>query len=412
MMSFLYFKRHNKKSLKLLSAIANTSDYIQDLLIERYFKEDSHIPPTLENVVEDLSVIYHHLINTPFKMTFLYINPFSGKFIRITTDPFHTEGENKSSYMFIYEDSIFNKDYFNAFEIVIKKVNILQEHTFNNDFENFQSSLYHEMAHAHCLNYLGGDRHYKEVSADLASVIYFIKKNNLSLDEAKKHIDNVIKIRLNTAYMFSYVRDFCIKKRIHATEQALILFRNMNLSHLKFLHQLSDNDIPRFVIYWLDSMMGLLNNVYHVDFTNKSLIKFLFYNTFNQNLLKTDSLIRFSIRVKHASSGERKLLHKKIHQQPDLSDEELDLMTEFYLLNVLTNLDIFNDFMTTHLLHSNFNYTVERLFNNDDYQYAFLDVIKKLEQYKITKNQKYNHIPFNYNIKDLNNFMTNSNCKI
>lgn len=411
-MLFSYFRSHEKESLKLLDKIANTPDHIHDLLIERYFKEHSHMPPVLNNVVEDLSVIYYHLMNTPRKMTFLYTNPFSGKYIRISTDPFHVDGENKSSYMLICEDSIIKKDYFNAFEIVMKKVNMLQEHTFDTDFESFQSAIYHEMAHAHFLNYLGGDRHYKEASADLASVIYFIKKNNVSLEEAKKHIDNVIRIRLSTAYMFSYVRDLCVKPRIHATEQVLILFRNINLAQLTFLQQLPDTDILRFVLYWLDSMKRLLKNIYHVDFNNKSLVKFLFYNTFNEKLLKTDSMTRFYLRIKHAPTNQHKRLIEKRHQQLELSGDETNLMTEFYLLNVSNNLGIFNDFMTTHLLHSNFDYTVKSLFNQDDYQYAFLDVIKKIEQYDIIKKQKYNYIPFNYNMKDLNNFMMNSNCKI
>jgi len=410
-MLFSYFRFQEKESLKILNKIANTPDHISDLLIERYFKEHSHIPPIIENLVEDLTVIYDHLMKSPCKMTFLYKNPFTDKYIKISTDPFYQEGENKSSYILIDEDSIFKKDYFNAFEIIIKKTNILEKHTFNTDFDNFKSVLYHEMAHAHLLNYLGGDRHYKESSADLASVIYFIKKNNMSLDETKKHIDDLIKIRLSTAYMFNYSRDLCFKKRIYSTEQILILFRNMNLNQLTFLKQLPDTDIMRFVLYWLDSMRSLLKNVYNVDFRNKSLITFLFYNNFNPNLLKTDSLTRFYFRIKHLPIHKIKRLRNKMYNQPELSVDECSIMTEFYLLNVLSHLDIFNDFMTIHLLHSDFDYTVSSLFNSDDYEYAFLDAIAKLEQYKIIRNQEYDHISFGYNIKDLNNFMMNSNFK-
>lgn len=406
------FKPKEKvKEESIFQKIVKTSDHIQDILLEKYFIQGSEQPSDDLPVITDLKVMYDKLMNITEPFVCLYLNPFSEKYITVELNPIIKENCN-SSYMQADIDFIDKQLYFESLKVCIMKANVM-DGGFGYRYNNFKHILYHELAHAHFGNILTVLTRTQEVNADISSIIYSIKQNNLSLDSAKKLIDYVLKMRIKTAHLFYYTRGICNTTRAHRTEDALILFRCLDESMLKSLKNIPTTDIVRYVIIWLQSVSELLINPYAIDFKNKNLLSFLFYNNYNPVLMIGDKDIMWYIRSPYLKNYNQKVeLFKRRFYLSPLTEEEMDIMKDFYLLNVLLNQDYFNDFMTSHMLVNDFDYMVNNLFNKDDYKYVFLDSLTAYEKYKNDRSNAMVNIPFGYNEKELNNFILNNHCKI
>jgi hypothetical protein len=187
----------------------------------------------------------------------------------------------------------------------------------------------------------------------------------------------------------------------------------MDESILASLKSIKTTDIVRYVTLWLNSVSGLLQNPYSIDFNNKDIVSFLFHNNYNPVLMIGGKETLCYVRTAHLTKySEVAALFKRRFYLAPFTEEETDIMRGFYLLNVLTCQEAFNDFMTIHMLVNNFDYIVNNLFNKDDYKYVFLDSLTAYEKYKNDRSNAIVHIPFGYNEKELNNFILNNHCKI
>jgi len=394
----------------IFDKIIKTPDHIQDILLEKYFIQGSEVPSVDLPIINDLKVMYDKLMNVTEKFSCIYLNPFSGKYITVELDPI-IKKYRQSSYMKSDDKSILKQDYFGSLKVCIVKENV-RDGSFGNRFTNFKQILYHELAHAHFGNVLTMLSRTHEVNADISGVVYTIQNEDLSLDKARILIDGVLKMRMKTANLFRYTRQICKTTRSHRTEDALILFRCMDESILNTLKTIETTDIVRYVTLWLQSVSGLLENPYAIDFKNKDLVSFLFHNNYNPALMIGDKEIMCYIRTPQLKNHHQmvELFKRRFYLSP-LTEDELDIMKGFYLLNVLVHQEYFNDFMTSHMLVNDFEYIVNNLFNQDDYKYVFLDSISAYEKYKNDRSNADVHIPFGYKEKELDNFIFNNHCK-
>lgn len=409
----MLFKKANPAIIEetIFDKIIKTPDHIQDILLEKYFIQGSDAPSVELPIITDHKVMYDKLMNITEKFSCIYLNPFSGKYITVELDPI-IKKYRQSSYMQSDDKSILKQDYFGSLKVCIVKENV-RDGSFGNRFTNFKHILYHELAHAHFGNVLTMLSRTHEVNADISGVVYAIQHEDLSLDEARLLIDGVLKMRMKTANLFRYTRQICNTTRAHRTEDALILFRCMDESILKTLKTIETTDIVRYVTLWLQSVSGLLQNPYAIDFKNKDLVSFLFHNNYNPALMIGDKEIMCYIRTPQLKNPHQmfELFKRRFYLSP-LTEDELDIMKGFYLLNVLVHQEYFNDFMTSHMLVNDFEYIVNNLFNQDDYKYVFLDSLSAYDRYKEDIANTAVNIPFGYNKDELNNFMNSSHCKI
>lgn len=408
---FLKKFKPKTKEESIFKKIIKTPDHIQDILLEKYFIPCSELPSKNLPIINNLKDMYDKLMTIKEIFFCCYLNPFSDKYITIELNPIIKENCN-SSYMQADIESVEKQLYFESLKVCIMKANVI-DGNFGDRYSNFKHILYHELAHAHFGNILTALSRTQEVNADISSIIYSIKHDNLSLDSAKKLIDYVLKMRIKSAHLFCYTRGIYNTTRVHRTEDALILFRCLDESILKSLKNIPTTDIVRYVIIWLQSVSELLLNPYSIDFKNKHLLSFLFYNNYNPVLMIGNKDIMWYIRSPQLKNyNQRVELFKRRFYLSPLTEEEMDIMKEFYLLNVLLHQEYFNDFMTSHMLVNNFDYIVNNLFNQFDYKYVFLDSLLSYEKYKYNIASTIVDIPFGYNNEELNNFINNIHCKI
>lgn len=398
------------KDESIFEKIAKMPSHVQDILLDKYFIQGSDVPTDSFDVIDNLEVMYQKLMSIETPYTGIYLNPFSEKYILIELDPIIKK--NKSSYMVTNDTSIMKQKYFGSLKVVIKKSNV-QDGNFKNEFINLKYILYHELAHAHFVNILSVLNNHHEINADLSSIIYVIKNENLNVTESQSLIDDNLRMRVKTANLFKYGRHICNRKRIHSTEAALILFRTIDEEMLNTLKTIEYTDIVRYVTIWLQSVSGLLLNPYSVDFKNKQLLSFLFHNTYNDKIMKPDSETIGYIRSAHMKNpyAVKKMFKKRFDLLP-ATDAELGFIKEFCHLNALHRLDIFNDIIISHSLVNDFTYTVSQLFNKDDYKYMFLDSIEGMMLHKENRTNNVIDIHFGYNKQELNNYICNHHCKI
>lgn len=407
-----FFRKKNKQhDDSIFEKIVKVPVHLQDILLDRYFIEGSEMPDSSYPVMNDLKIMFDKLMSITETFTCVYLNPFSNRYIKVELNP-SIKVPKETSYMETNDKFILKQRYFESMKVVIVKSNVLEK-DFNDVYSNFKNILYHELAHAHFGNLLTVMSRKHEINADISNIIYIIKHEDLSLEAAKLFIDDMIRMRIRCANLFRYTRQLCQFTRVHGTEQALILFRCMDEDILNNLKTIPSSDIVRFVSLWLSSMSLLLDNPYDVDFQNKSLVSFLFHNNYNSDLMKPDIDKIFFVRIAHLYKHKniRKIIKNRL-KEPSASQEEINIMKDFYLLNILLNKEHFNDFMTTHLLSNSFDYIVDNLFNKDDYKYAFMDSISAYQHYKDNRTNTTLDIPFGYNSEFLNNFINKHHCKI
>lgn len=409
-MLFKLFKPKIKDE-SIFEKLVKTPAHVQDILLDKYFIQGSDQPTGDFEVLSNLEEMYQTLMSIEKPCMGIYLNPFSGKHVLIELNPIK-KTENDSSYMITNDKTILKQEYFGSFKVVIKKSNV-QDGNFKNDFNNFKAILYHELAHAHFVNILTVFSHEQEINADLSGIIYSIKQENLNLTETLSLIDDTLIMRLNTANFLHYSRHICNRSRVHATEAALILFRSMDDEILNTLKTIEYTDIVRYVTVWLKTVSGLLFNPYQVDFNNKKLLSFIFYNNYKSTLMKLDSESTGYIRSAHMrNSYAIKRMFKQRFNLAPATDEELGVMKEFCHFNALHRLDIFNDIIISHGLINEFNHTVNHLFNKDDYKYLFLDSIAALKSHQENRTNNVVDIHFGYNKKELNNYIKSNYCKM
>lgn len=399
------------KEESIFQKIVKTPDHVQDILLEKYFIEGSEQPSGEYQIMTDIKAMYDKLMSSTEIFFCIYLNPFSGKYITIELNP-TVKNYPQSSYMQTDDKAILKKDYFRSLKVCIVKENVM-DGSFDNRYKNFKLILYHELAHAHFSNILTVLSNTHEINADISAIIYSIQNEDLSLMATQDMIDDVLKMRIKTVNLFRYTRQICNTTRSHRTEDALILFRAMDESILTSLKSIKTTDIVRYVILWLNSVSGLLQNPYSIDFKNKDIVSFLFHNNYNPVLMIGGKETMCYVRTAHLTKpiDMMKLFKRRFYLAP-FTEEETDIMRGFYLLNVLVHQEAFNDFMTSHMLVNNFDYIVNNLFNKDDYKYVFLDSLTAYEQYKNNIANSAFDIPFGYNNKELNNFILNNHCKI
>lgn len=399
------------KTESIFEKIVKTPDHVQDILLEKYFIEGSEQPSGEYHVMTDLKVMYDKLMSVTEKFFCVYLNPFSGKYITIELNPI-AKNYRQSSYMQTDDKAILKKDYFRSLKVCIVKENVM-DGSFDNRYNNFKRTLYHELAHAHFSNILTVLSNTHEINADISAIIYTLQNEDLSLTATQNLIDTVLRMRVKTVNLFRYTRQICNTTRSHRTEDALILFRCMDESILNSLKSIKTTDIVRYVTLWLNSVSGLLQNPYSIDFNNKDIVSFLFHNNYNPVLMIGGKETLCYVRTAHLTKhSEMAALFKRRFYLAPFTEEEIDIMKGFYLLNVLIRQESFNDFMTIHMLVNNFDYIVNNLFNKDDYKYVFLDSLTAYEKYKNDRANAMIYIPFGYNDKELNNFILNNHCKI
>jgi len=409
-MLFKLFKPKIKDE-SIFEKIIKTPAHVQDILLDKYFIQGSEQPTGDFEVMSNLEEMYHTLMSIDKPCVGIYLNPFSGKYVLLELNPLK-KSDKDSSYMITNDKTILKQEYFGSFKVVIKKSNV-QDGNFKNEFNNFKSILYHELAHAHFINILTVFSHEHEINADISGVIYSIKHENLNLAETHSLIDDTLIMRLKTANFSHYSRNVCHRGRAHGTEAALILFRSMDDEILNSLKTIEYTDIVRYVTVWLQSVTGLLVNPYQVDFNNKQLLSFMFYNNYKMPLMKLDSETTGYIRSAHVKSRHAvKRMFKQRFNLPPATVEELGIMKEFCHFNALHRLDIFNDIMINYRLFNDFNHTVNHLFNKDDYKYMFLDSLEAMRSHQETRTNHVVNIRFGYNKKELNNYIKNNHCKI
>lgn len=116
-------------------------------------------------------------------------------------------------------------------------------------------------------------------------------------------------------------------------QAALILFRSMDNEILNTLKTIEYTDIVRYVTVWLKSVSGLLFNPYQVDFNNKKLLSFIFYNNYKSTLMKLDSESTGYIRSAHMrNSYAIKRMFKQRFNLAPATDEELGVMKNSAIL--------------------------------------------------------------------------------
>lgn len=404
---FSYFKSSNKKNYLIRKIIKESPSCVQDLLLTKYFKLGSEYPQLTDSVIDDVSVIYRVLRSSCLNTTFIYINPFTNKHIKINVLVEESTSDLKRySCMSISNKNLFNRTYFDLFEIFICRNDFININTCLDPFNLFKYIFYHELAHASCIDYFNDNKHYSEISADLSSIIYCIKKDNLSLTDSKNLIARLLNFRISTINISTYLGKYKSAVRTHSTELYLIVFRLLNEVMLKKIKSLENTDILRFVSFLIQSMNHLVKNAYSIDFDNKELIKFLFYNNYNPDIIKTNSSTRAYIRATHVKKEKDKLaLYNNRHNQPLLSLSEHYQIKDCCLDNILSDLTIFNDFMTFNLLNSHFDYCVQELFKPYEAHLVFTESFDKFNQFKIKRSQVKSDIPFNFSIHDLKRFL-------
>jgi hypothetical protein len=406
----MFKPKEKAKEESIFQKIVKTPDHIQDILLEKYFIQGSEQPSGELPIMTDLKVMYDKLMTITEPFVYLYLNPFSGKYITVELNPV-MKNYRQSSYMQTDDKAIIAQNYFGSLKVSILKANVM-DGSFDNRYINFKNVLYHELAHAHFGNILTVLSQTHEVNADISSIIYIIKNEDLSLNEAKYLIDSVLRMRVKTANLFRYTVQICKTLRAHSTEDALILFRCMDEEVLNTLKKIDTTDIVRYVTLWLQSVSGLLVNPYAVDFENKHLVSFLFHNNYNPIPMITDGETMCYVRTGNLKKLNDKFdLFKRRFYIPPATEDEMDIMKGFYLLNIFLRPEYFNDFMTSHMLVNDFDYIVNNLFNKDDYKYVFLDSISAYEKYKNDRANAAVHIPFGYKEKELDNFILNNHCK-
>lgn len=399
------------KDESIFEKLVKMPAHVQDILLDKYFIQGSEQPTGDFKVMSNLEEMYQTLMSIEKPYIGIYLNPFSCKYVLLELNPIK-QSDKDSSYMITNDKAILKQEYFGSFKVVIKKSNV-QDGNFKNEFNNFKSILYHELAHAHFVNILTIFSHEHEINADISGVIYSIKHENLNLIESQSLIDDTLIMRLKTANFFHYSRHVCNRSRVHGTETALILFRLMDNEILNVLKTIEYTDIVRYVTLWRQSVAGLLVNPYQVDFNNKQLLSFIFYNNYKDPLMKLDSETTGYIRSAHMKNRYAiKKMFKQRFNLPPATDEELGVMKEFCHFNALHRLDIFNDVIISHGLVNEFNKTVNHLFNKDDYKYMFLDSIEAMKVHQETRTNHVVDIHFGYNKKDLNNYIQNNYCKM
>lgn len=216
-MLFKLFKPRIKDE-SIFEKIVKTPAHVQDILLDKYFIQGSEQPTGDFEVLSNLEEIYQTLMSIEKPCMGIYLNPFSGKHVLIELNPIKRT-ENDSSYMITNDKTILKQEYFGSFKVVIKKSNI-QDGNFKNEFNNFKSILYHELAHAHFVNILSVFSHKQEINADISGIIYSIKQENLNLTESLSLIDYTLIMRLKTANFLHYSRHICNRSRVHATSRS------------------------------------------------------------------------------------------------------------------------------------------------------------------------------------------------
>lgn len=409
-MLFKLFKPKIKNET-IFETLVKTPAHVQDILLDKYFIQGSEQPTGDFEFMFNLEEMYQTLMSIETPCIGIYLNPFSGKHVLLELNPIK-QSDKDSSYMITNAKTIMKQEYFGSLKVVIKKSNV-QDGNFKNEFNNFKAILYHELAHAHFVNILTVFSHEQEINADIAGIIYSIKHENLNLIESQSLIDDTLIMRLKTANLFQYSRHICNRSRVHSTESALILFRSMDNEILNALKTIEYTDIVRYVTVWLQSVSGLLVNPYQIDFNNKQLLSFIFYNNYKDSLMTLDSETTGYIRSAHMKNSHAiKKMFKQRFNLPPATDEELGVMKEFCHFNALHRLDIFNDVIISYGLVNEFNHTVKNLFNTDDYKYVFLDSLEAMKSLQENKTNNVVDIHFGYNKQELNNYIQNNHCKI
>ena len=355
-------KRDNQK---ILDSMNDMTPALKDTVLEKLFQSDNHNTPSNSFCLETKREVQNFFKNIDYNkdMNVIIKNPFTGHDIKTLITHNRDTPNKRKDY-----DSHLNIDHA---QLASGQINTIHKMTVdmrqvisdaNVYYEtikgvspqelSFDFTLYHELAHADYSQMARKNYNRNEKNSDISALIKIINTYDFDQKEAQKLCDNFLNYRINSADLSNYKSLDAEHVRVHYTEDAVLVLKQMIENDVNAIKQLPDREIPRYAEFIIDQIPSLALKVDKIDYFKK------FEHDYKRDFAK--------------------------NSDPDVISHDIDKIK----YKVFKDDEIFNDLVINYLLKKDFNQGKEIIF--DLFESNYLSQIVN-NNYALYKEEKYTH---------------------